>query len=135
MAPIVIPHMIHMHCVSENLVGRKLGCRELRMPEPGFPRRTLLGNSVKRGVVRTVLRFLTLQAIASTDRKKRCCLSYGVHVVAYFQVSRVDLADAQALQAVEPLKFGMDRLHARDDTHRDGGRQLSPKKLLMAVFS
>ena len=92
-------------------------------------------NSVKRGVVRTVLRFLTLQAIASTDRKKRCCLSYGVHVVAYFQVSRVDLANAQALQAVEPLKFGVDRLHARDDTHRDGGRQLSPKKLLMAVFS
>ena len=28
MAPIVIPHMIHMHCVSENLVGRKPGFRE-----------------------------------------------------------------------------------------------------------
>src|SRR5215204_609428 len=32
--------------VSENPVCRKLGCRELRMPEARFQRRTLLGNRV-----------------------------------------------------------------------------------------
>src|SRR5215217_900804 len=35
--------------VSEKNACRKLGCRELRLSEAWFPRRTLLGSSVNRG--------------------------------------------------------------------------------------
>jgi len=71
--------------------------------------------------------------LANVKRKRR--LAYGVHVVAHYQVFRIDLTDAQALQAVEPLKVGVGCLNAGHYAQRDCLRQVSPKEPLVAICS
>jgi hypothetical protein len=120
--------------VSENSVHRKPLFSITHNPDPMSlcPRRrvlfvrlpvtAILGNwvsaslrSPKFGRTRGASRNL-----ASFKRKRR--LAYGVHVVAHYEIFRIDLADAKQLQPVEPLEVGVSRLDARHYAQRHEGR-------------
>ena len=80
-----------------------------------------------------VAREIRLKKLATLQGKLR--LVPTIRVVAYLQAFHVELADAQALQAVEPLQVGVGRQKTRDHAKRNCGGQLSPKESIVAFFS